>query len=140
MLVAHNFLDFERAKKYTDCILNAGGYLPCMPFNGILDCALKMAGMNRSDIYITQALHFLPKKDAKSTPKSLLRRSFCKVTRHEIRGRWVIALGSWAKQMCRERKDEFEELVCLDHPSRPGANPCAEAEKLAKALKKFDGR
>ncbi len=143
VLVAHNFLDFERAKQYKDCILDAGGYLPCMPFNGILDCALIMAGMNRSNIYITQALHFLPKDKNQNTHKRLLRRSFHKVTQFEIRDRRVIALGREAKEMCLEwhsKHNDFELIYCLDHPSARGGDPCAKAEELAKALKKADGR
>lgn len=120
VFVAYNFLDFERAIKRQQCILYAGGYLPCAQFNLKLDDVLKRAGITRSDIYITQALHFLPKENSpRDPPRDLLRRSFCKVTWHELRDRRVIAFGKWAKKMCCEWKSDFELLGCFPHISSP---------------------
>ena len=142
VLVAHNFLDFERAIEHQPRILNAGGYLPDAPFNKILNCALRCADIERTDIYITQVLHFLPRKKApRIAPPSLVLRSFCEVTRHEIFDRRVIALGSLAKDMCRfwvDKYSGFNLIKCLTHPSAPG-DPCAKAKELANALKEASG-
>ncbi len=143
VLVAHNFLDFKRAKENWDCILMAGGYLPGIPFNRKLNRVLDCADIGRTDIYITQVLHFLPRDNApKNTPPSLLCRSFCDVTRHEIFGRNVIALGAVAKDMCRmwfDKYNDFELIDCFPHISSPRFGK-DEEKKLVKALRKADGR
>ena len=122
VLVAQDFLGWEEAVAFRPDVLRYGGYLPHIPFNRVLDLALWQAGMHRRDIYITQVVHALPRETSGSGRNETLERdSFKRVTRHELRGRRVIALGAAAEEWCGQGKDDlefgFDLVVCLDHPS-----------------------
>ena len=58
VLLTYNFLDAPTAREHREA-LSATGYLPAMRFNRVLDLALELAGLSRSDIYVTHAFHLL---------------------------------------------------------------------------------
>ena len=98
VLVAKHWLDAASVKRHR-AILECHGYLPKIPFNRVLDRILKSVGLTRRDIYITQACHFLPREDRRQwVPRALMKRSIEAVTRHEVEGRMVIALGCEAQE------------------------------------------
>ena len=84
---------------------SAWGHLPGIPFNEALDRILESVvspftskQLTRKEIYITQACHFLPREGRRrQVPVELMELSVRKVTRHEVKGRRVIALGGEAQ-------------------------------------------
>ena len=98
LLVAKHWFDAESANRHR-AILERCGYLPDIPFNRALDRVLEAVGLTREEIYITQACHFLPRTDRRqSVPAALMRLSIEAVTRYEVEGRRVIALGGEAQR------------------------------------------
>ncbi len=85
-MVAYHWLDWPSAIEHRDT-LKEKGYLPHIPFNIVLDHALDIAGMKRSDIYITQAFYLLPRGRSEEIPREYVYRSFEYITRHEITAR-----------------------------------------------------
>ena len=60
-----------------------------------------MAGLQRSDVYMTEVFHLLPLDErCARKPLPLLDASFDAVTWHELFGRNVIALGRAAQMTC----------------------------------------
>ena len=114
VLVAKHWFDAESANRHR-AILERCGYLPDIPFNYALDRVLEAVGLTRGDIYITQACHFLPRTDRrKPVPAALMRLSIEAVTRHEVEGRRVIALGGEAQRALGHAGVDF---IPSPHPS-----------------------
>ena len=140
VLVAHHWLDAPSVKLHRD-VLKEKSYLPEIPFNQVLDLALSEAGLDRADIYVTQAFHLLPlKKRSQSIPPKYIAESFKRITRHEVEGWAVIALGKAAEGVCRKacrlgdvRFAYFEAVI---HPSARGLTHKHKAGELAEALKR----
>ncbi|MHA6345008.1 uracil-DNA glycosylase family protein [Roseivivax sp. CAU 1761] len=131
VLVSYNFLDAPAARAHRAALARAG-YLPEMRFNRVVDAALASAGLTRSALYLTHACHLLPPTRSHSVPARLLEASFDAVTRHEIAGRPVIALGRAAAQTCRRFGVAHLEVP---HPSARGETDAARAGRLAIALR-----
>jgi hypothetical protein len=135
VLLAFNWADAATVrKKYP--ILREHGYLPAILFNKVVDAALKNCNMSRSGVYITQAFHLLrPEGMSGSLPAKCMNASFQAVTRHELVGRRVIALGIDAATTC-QRNGVLPDRV-VDHPSArgPGRTIAAKAAELAAAIK-----
>ena len=93
VLVALHWLDTPSVDKHRD-VLKEKGYLPHILFNKVVDVALDKANLTRSDIYVTQAFHLLPRTRSETIPRSHIDQSFDRITRHEVEGRATIALGS----------------------------------------------
>ncbi len=55
-------IDTARAARSRSLLEWYGGYDPRKRFNRVLDLALWYAGLQRRDIYITQACHLLPRQ------------------------------------------------------------------------------
>lgn len=127
-LVAYHWLDVPSFLKH-ESILRDLGYLPGIPFNKVLDMALELAGLTRADIYVTQAFHLLPATRSQRIPTAHLRASFDAITRYELSGRKIVALGTDASRACREL-----DHVKVSHPSARGLTYTAKAEELAAAL------
>lgn len=98
-LVALHWLE-EETIEVQRTVLEKFGYLPDIRFNTVIDMALQRQGLNRSDIYVTQTFHLIPKGRSERIPLSAIRRSFDEVTQYELRGRKVIALGDVAAREC----------------------------------------
>ena len=114
VLVAKHWFDAESANRHR-ATLERCGYLPDIPFNRALDRVLEAVRLTRGDLYITQACHFLPRTDRrKPVPAALMRLSIEAVTRHEVEGRRVIALGGEAQQAL-ERAGV--DCIACPHPS-----------------------
>jgi hypothetical protein len=116
VLVALHWLD-ESAILRERATLQDLGYLPHIRFNAVIDAALARQGMSRSDIYVTQTFHLVPRNRSERISLAAIRRSFEEVTRFELQGRRVIALGDVAAGECARHKIEHA-AVC--HPSRRG--------------------
>ena len=102
--------------------------------------ALKRARLTRDKIYVTQAFHLLPAENrSQKFPRPHIYRSFKSITRHEVEGRAVIALGTEATWVCRKaprlgdvkRFDYFEHV---HHPSARGMNYDGKAGRFAAAV------
>ena len=91
VLVALHWLD-ESTILRERATLQDLGYLPNIRFNIVIDAALVRRGLSRSDIYVTQTFHLIPRKRSERISKAAIRRSFDEVTRFELQGRKVIAL------------------------------------------------
>ena len=139
VLVAKDFLNFEKAqdKSNHDEIL-ARGYLLNLGFNKVLDCALCIAGLSRKDIYLTQVVHLLPCGKASENHRSKLAAcSFNKVTKHEIKGRVVVALGDLAVIHCCD--SGARRVFKTIHPSaRTEGKRKEKAQKIAKVIRKAE--
>jgi hypothetical protein len=59
VLVALHWLD-ESSILRERVTLRELGYLPNIRFNSVIDDALKLQGLSRSDIYVTQTFHLVP--------------------------------------------------------------------------------
>ena len=115
VLVGTHWLDAESVDDYREN-LERLGYEPTLRFNRVLDRILKTIGLTRCDIYITQACHFLPRRGRRRrVPSALMNRSMEAVTRHEVEGRRVIALGRAAQDALRGV--DVDCLVRCPHPS-----------------------
>ncbi len=129
VLVAKHWLDAESVDLNRE-VLECLGYLPGNRFNQSLNRALANVGKARGDVYITQACHFLPKDDKrKRVPAELMKLSVKEVTRYEVEGRRVIALGGEA-QLALERFG-IDFLPCA-HPS---SSVTGRFEELADAIR-----
>jgi hypothetical protein len=115
----------ERAK------LQQLGYLPGIRFNHVIDAALARIGLGRSDIYVTQTFHLIPRTRSELIEPSAISRSFDEVTRFELQGRKVIALGAAAGRECA-RHNINHTAVC--HPSRRGHTNEKNAVEIASAI------
>lgn len=115
-LVGKHFLDAKTAKECRDAIVGNGGFCPCVPFRERLEEALGRVGLCLGQVYVTQAFHFLPEEDRSDEPPAeLLHASFNAITKHELRGRTVIALGGTAARACRKAKIP---RIQAPHPAR----------------------
>ncbi len=130
VLVAKHWLDAESVNQER-AILECLGYLPDIPFNSTLDRILEDVELTRGNIYITQACHFLPRENRRrKVPRELMKLSIEAVTRYEVEGRRVIALGREAQTALRRADIDF--LPC-PHPSSSVAGRFAA---LADALRR----
>ena len=130
LLVAKHWLDAPSVDNFRDT-LNQFGYEPTLGFNRVMDLALERAGLTRKSIYLTQAFHLLTQERSQSIPKNHIYKSFDRITRYEVEGRTVIALGEDAKYACR--CFGVEAIKCI-HPSARGMTIEGKAEQLADAL------
>jgi len=130
IVIAYNWLDVPSIKLHRE-ILQKLGYLPVITFNKVMDRALDLAGLKRSQIYVTQAFHLLPQTRSQYIPQRDVDRSFDQITRHEIAGRQVIALGDASARACR-RFGIRHAAVC--HPSARGRTREEKAREIATAL------
>ena len=133
VLVAYNWLDAPSVEMYR-ATLQQHGFLPGIIFNNVLDRALAICHIGRRDLYITQAFHLLPAKRSGSISARDIDKSFDAVTRHELAGRRVIALGRDAAEACQRHRVSH---VAVRHPSArgPGLTLAAKAGELARAIK-----
>ena len=134
VLIGKHWLDAKSVAENRD-MLELCGYLPCNPFNKVLDMALKQVGLRRRQIYITQAFHLLPLTDrSQEISEEDLDRSFEKIARYEVEGRNVIALGDAVADTCRRANMPFKHVP---HPSARGKGMTYKykSKKLADALK-----
>lgn len=130
VLVAKHWYDAESVDLNRE-VLKCLGYLPGNRFNQCLNRALANVGKARGDIYITQVCHFLPRDDKrKRVPAELMKLSVEAVTRYEVEGRRVIALGGEAKRALELTDIDF--LAC-PHPS---SSVAGGFEELAEALRR----
>ena len=131
VLVAKHWLDAESANRHR-AILDCLGYLPDIRFNRALDRILKSVRLTRGDIYITQACHFLPREDRRQrVPVALMKHSIEAVTRHEVEGRMVIALGGEAQAALK--RAGVDCLAC-PHPSSSVAGRDAALEDALRRM------
>jgi hypothetical protein len=130
VLISYNHMDAPTARANRGRIAR-DGYLPEMLFNRVLDRALALAGIVRSDIYLTHAFHALPEARSAAIPARLVEESFDSITRHEIDGRPVIALGRDAARCCARFGVSHQ---ALPHLSARGMDMDGKASLLAEAL------
>ncbi|SIS83753.1 hypothetical protein SAMN05421759_104188 [Roseivivax lentus] len=130
VLISYNHIDAPTARAHRDRIAR-DGYLPEMLFNRVLDRALAGTGMVRADIYLTHAFHALPATRSATIPERLVMESFERITRHEIKGRPVIALGQAAAKCCAAFEVPHRSVP---HLSARGMSIEAKARLLAEAL------
>lgn len=107
------------------------GYLPNIRFNTVIDAALARQGLSRSDIYVTQTFHLVPSARSERISQAAIRRSFDEVTRFELEGRKVIALGDIAAGECERHHIEH---IAVCHPSRRGYANEKNAAEIAEAI------
>jgi len=130
LLVALHWLD-ESSILRERTTLQSLGYLPNIRFNKVIDAALVRRGLSRSDIYVTQTFHLIPRKRSERISKAAIRRSFDEVTRFELQGRKVIALGDIAAGECAQHNIEH---IAVCHPSRRGYTNEKNAIEIAEAI------
>jgi hypothetical protein len=130
VLVALHWLD-ESTILRERATLQDLGYLPNIRFNTVIDAALVRRGLSRSDIYVTQTFHLIPRKRSERISKAAIRRSFDEVTRFELQGRKVIALGDIAAGECARHNIEH---IAVCHPSRRGHTNEKNAIEIAEAI------
>lgn len=134
VLLAYHWLDAPSARAH-QAVLRKCGYLPGILFNRVVDHALALCGKARADVYMTQTFHLLPPKGRSSyVPNRHLDASFKAITRHELEGRKVVALGVTAAGTCRRNGIEPDRVV--DHPCARGLGRTIEgkAGELAAAI------
>jgi len=100
-------------------------------FNTVIDAALARQGLSRSDIYVTQAFHLVPRTRSERISQAAIRRSFDEVTRFELQRRKVIALGEIAAGECARHRIEH---IAVPHPSRRGYSNEKNAIEIAEAI------
>jgi hypothetical protein len=130
VLISFNWLDAPTARAHA-ATLRRIGHLPAMLFNRVLDTALTLAGLTRADIYLTHASHLLPATRSASLPQTVIDTSFDHVTRHEIAGRPVAALGRVAVAACARFGIPHQ---AAPHPSARGLTLKDKAAHIAEAL------
>ncbi len=130
VLVAFNWLDAPSVEANRET-LERLGYLPNIVFNKVLDIALSKCGLQREDLYVTQAFHLLPATRSQAISAKHVETSFSNVTQHELNGRRVIALGSAAASACRGH-DVVHVAVC--HPSGRRGTYEERASEIAAAI------
>jgi hypothetical protein len=91
------------------------GYNPDSLFNIVLSAALEQRKLSRSEIYLTQTFHLVPKTRSEQIPTPASDQSFDQVTRYEVKGRKVLALGDVAFRACMRHGIHNAVPVC--HPS-----------------------
>jgi hypothetical protein len=97
----------------------------------VIDAALTRQGLSRLDIYVTQTFHLVTRKRSERISQAAIRRSFDEVTRFELQGRKVIALGEIAAGECA--RHHIEHLaVC--HPSRRENSNEKNATEIPEAI------
>jgi hypothetical protein len=114
VLVALHWLDESQILKKRPTLQDLG-YLPRIRFNTVIDAALARQGLSRSDIYVTQTFHLVPRARSERISQAAIRRSFDEVTRFELQGRKVVALGDIAAS---EYARHNIEHIAVCHPSR----------------------
>ena len=87
--------------------------------------------MSRSDIYVTQTFHLIPRERSERISQGVIRRSFDEVTRFELQGRKVIALGDIAAGECARHNIDH---IAVCHPSRRGYTNEKNAIEIAEAI------
>jgi hypothetical protein len=130
VLVALHWLD-ESSILTERATLRDLGYLPSIRFNAVIDAALARSGLSRSDIYVTQTFHLIPRARSERISQAAIRRSFDEVTRFELQGRRVIALGDIAAGECARHNIEH---IAVCHPSRRGYTNEKNATEIAEAI------
>jgi hypothetical protein len=130
VLVALHWLD-EASIVAEQTTLQRFGYLPGIRFNAVIDAALERTSLRRSDIYVTQAFHLIPRTRSEQIEPWAIRRSFDEVTRFELDGRRVIALGATAARECARHNIEH---IAVCHPSRRGFINEKNAAEIATAI------
>lgn len=131
ILIAYHWFDAPSIDKYRD-ELKKYGYMPRMMFNKVLDRALQLAGKERSDIYVTQAFHLVPSTRSAVIEREHLDRSFGEITRHELDGRRIVALGNEVSAVCKRFEIEHQAVV---HPSARHLSIEDKAIVLAAAIR-----
>ena len=129
-LVALHWLD-EPSILAERATLQSLGYLPRIRFNLVIDRALASRGLSRSDIYVTQTFHLIPRTRSERISQAAIRRSFNEVTRFELENRAVIALGAMAASECARCKIDH---IAVCHPSRRGHTNETNATEIADAF------
>lgn len=129
-LVAYHWLDVPSIHIHR-AILAELGYLPGIKFNNVLDLALQLAGLQRNQIYVTQAFHLLPNTRSERIPSRCVDASFDAITKHELMGRKVVALGEAASGVCYHHG---VKAVAACHPSARGRTNIDKAREIADAL------
>ncbi|MDJ0630640.1 MAG: hypothetical protein QNJ44_20455 [Rhodobacter sp.] len=132
MLIMKDWFDEPSARANRNVLLERG-YMPGIPFNDVIDMALRMAGLNRADVYITQIFHLLTPTRSHRIRTSEAKASFDTVTRYEMLGRRPIAAGADAARVLRHFGLEFIETV---HPSVRGMKYRERAERISNAIVK----
>jgi hypothetical protein len=130
VLVALHWLDESTILQERATLQNLG-YLPNIRFNTVIDAALAHQGLSRSDIYVTQTFHLIPRKRSERISQAAIRRSFDEVTRFELQGRKVIALGDIAAGECARHNIEH---IAVCHPSRRGYTNEKNAIEISGAI------
>ena len=97
----------------------------------MIDAALARQGLSRSDIYVTQTFHLVPRTRSERISQAAIRRSFDEVTCFELQGRKVIALGEIAAGECARHSNEHN---CGLSSSRHGSSNEKNAIELAQAI------
>jgi hypothetical protein len=134
VLIAYNWLD-EQSVAENRIILERLGYLPGILFNRVLDQALGLCGKSRRHFYVTQAFHLIPRTRSEGISSSAIDRSFDEVTKHEVAGRRVVAMGTAAGTACRRHGVHHVE-VC--HPSARGRTVLDKAREIASSFKSLE--
>lgn len=129
-IVAYNWFDASSVLAARDT-LRALGYMPGIPFNEVMERAFALAGLQRSQTYMTQAFHLLPQERSQGIPQWAVDQSFDQVTRHELAGRRVVALGGSAAMACRRHGISASETI---HPSARVGSYAYKASLIAQAL------
>ena len=139
VLVGHYWLDAPSVEPNRN-VLEKQGYLPDIPFNQVLTLALGQAGLTRRQVYVTQAFHLLPPEPLPRIPSGHIQESFNRITRHEVDGRTVIALGRVAEGACR--RAGVKAIECISPSARRSWEYKVErlAEALRTALVQIHGR
>ncbi|MDX6751723.1 hypothetical protein SH611_18100 [Geminicoccaceae bacterium 1502E] len=132
-LVAFNWSDAATARERRE-FLRDRGYLPCIPFNRVLNMALASLGLARRDTYMTQAFHLLTERRSSGVPFRDVRAPFEAVTRHELEGRRVVALGRAAARACATLGVDHVELP---HPSARGRPFKDRAACIAEGIRRI---
>ena len=99
--------------------------------------ALARLGLSRPDIYVTQTFHLIPRTRSERISQAAIRRSFDEVTRFELQGRKVIALGDVAAGECARHNIEH---IAVCHPSRRGYSNEKNAIEIAEAIARLGFR
>lgn len=129
--IAYHWTDEERIIKYRS-IYERLGYLPSSRFNTVLSLALAHCNLRREDIYMTQTFHLVPRSRSEKISISAIDQSFDEVTRHEVAGRKILALGDEAFAACQRHRVANAIHVC--HPSKRGLTDLAKARLIADGL------
>ena len=129
-LVAFNWLDVPSVRENAETLRELG-YLPGILFNRVIGRALEMVQLKRSDLYVTQAFHLLPETRSQGISQNAVNASFDTITRHELSGRRVVALGTAAAQACARFGISH---ISVPHPSSRGRTIEIKAQIIAEAV------